>query len=219
MWLNDYQPKSTTKTRTDKKTANVWIGWQTWPPVAAILTLKAMQNYNGEIIHIIIKQDTSIPRRNNTRIMIYFDRIIFIKLRWLLFYCWVLLGTDADFLATCSRRVFGSNMASAESAVELLFKENSREDFLAASELLLRLASNVLENPQESKYRRIRIANPLLESKLLPVVGGMECLFEMGFLEVCILTVWFWAFESSRDRSVVFTVYQGLFSSPFGIGD
>lgn len=175
-----------------------WI-WQTWPPVAAILTLKAMQNYNGEIIHIIIKQDTSIPRRNNTRIMKYFDRVIFIKLRWLLFYCWILLVTDADFLATCSRRVFSSNMASAESAVELLFKENSREDFLAASELLLRLASNVLENPQESKYRRIRIANPLLESKLLPVVGGMECLFEMGFLEVCILTaiLSLWKFKRS----------------------
>lgn len=99
------------------------------------------------------------------------------------------------FLATCSRRVFWAEMAFAESAVQLLFKENSRDDFLVASELLLRLAGNVLENPQESKYRRIRIANPLLESKLLPVVGGIECLFEMGFLEVCILI-------SSRDRSV-----------------
>ena len=79
-------------------------------------------------------------------------------------------------------------MASAESAVQLLFKENSKDDFLAASELLLRLAGNVLENPQQSKYRRIRLANPLIETKLLPVVGGIECLFEMGFLEVCILS-------------------------------
>lgn len=75
-------------------------------------------------------------------------------------------------------------MASNESAPLLLFRENSKAEFLSACELLLRLADNVLENPDEHKYRRIRIANPLLESKLLPVIGGMECLFEMGFVEV-----------------------------------
>ncbi|KAK7116402.1 peptide-N(4)-(N-acetyl-beta-glucosaminyl)asparagine amidase-like [Littorina saxatilis] len=74
-------------------------------------------------------------------------------------------------------------MASNESAPLLLFRENSKAEFLSACELLLRLADNVLENPDEHKYRRIRIANPLLESKLLPVIGGMECLFEMGFVE------------------------------------
>ncbi|XP_076443341.1 peptide-N(4)-(N-acetyl-beta-glucosaminyl)asparagine amidase-like [Babylonia areolata] len=74
-------------------------------------------------------------------------------------------------------------MASSESAAQLLLKENSKEDFLAASELLLKLANNVLHNPNEAKYRRIRIANPLLETKLLPVVGGLECLFDMGFQE------------------------------------
>ncbi|KAL8581107.1 hypothetical protein ACOMHN_033555 [Nucella lapillus] len=74
-------------------------------------------------------------------------------------------------------------MATAENAAQLLYKENSKEEFLAAAEILLKLANNVLQNPQEAKYRRIRIANPLLETKLLPVVGGLECLFDMGFQE------------------------------------
>ena len=72
-----------------------------------------------------------------------------------------------------------------DSAPQLLFRENDKATFRSACEVLLRLANNVLDKPNEQKYRRIRIANPLLESKLLPVTGGMECLFEMGFEEVC----------------------------------
>jgi peptide-N4-(N-acetyl-beta-glucosaminyl)asparagine amidase len=75
-------------------------------------------------------------------------------------------------------------MASEKTATQVLFQENTRAEFLAASELLLRLANNVISNPMETKYRRIRLSNPLLESKLLPVLGGLECLFEMGFQEV-----------------------------------
>lgn len=74
--------------------------------------------------------------------------------------------------------------AGDDDATEQLFKENSKDDFLAASEILLRLADNVIENPNEAKYRRIRVGNPLVQTKLLPYVGGLECLFDMGFLEV-----------------------------------
>lgn len=77
-------------------------------------------------------------------------------------------------------------MAFSGNAVHQLLTNNSKDDFLSASELLLRLANNVLENPNDVKYRRIRVGNPLVQSKLLPVVGGMECLFDMGFVEVII---------------------------------
>lgn len=83
----------------------------------------------------------------------------------------------------CKRQLPVAKMASND-PTQLLFNENNKEDFLAASELLLRLANNVLENPDDSRYRRIRVGNPLVERKLLPVVGGLECLFDMGFLEV-----------------------------------
>ncbi|RXN34451.1 peptide-N(4)-(N-acetyl-beta-glucosaminyl)asparagine amidase [Labeo rohita] len=38
-------------------------------------------------------------------------------------------------------------------------------------------------NPNEDKYRSIRIGNPTFSTKLLPVKGAVECLFEMGFEE------------------------------------
>ncbi|XP_009982346.1 PREDICTED: peptide-N(4)-(N-acetyl-beta-glucosaminyl)asparagine amidase-like, partial [Tauraco erythrolophus] len=38
-------------------------------------------------------------------------------------------------------------------------------------------------NPYEEKYRLIRIGNPAFSTRLLPVRGAVECLFEMGFQE------------------------------------
>ena len=62
--------------------------------------------------------------------------------------------------------------------------ENPTDVFLDVSNLLLRFANNVLNNPENKKYRQIRVGNPVVEKRLLPVSGAMECLFEMGFEEV-----------------------------------
>lgn len=75
-------------------------------------------------------------------------------------------------------------MASVFTTVKQLVEENSQEQFLDAAKLLLKFADNVINNPTEPKYRKIRLENPTVESKLLPVVGALECLFEMGFVEV-----------------------------------
>ncbi|XP_078095513.1 peptide-N(4)-(N-acetyl-beta-glucosaminyl)asparagine amidase [Mustelus asterias] len=55
--------------------------------------------------------------------------------------------------------------------------------FLDASELLLRYADNILRNPNEDKYKSIKIGNHAFSNRLLPVKGAVECLFEMGFQE------------------------------------
>lgn len=67
----------------------------------------------------------------------------------------------------------------------LSLEENPREIYLEVTSVLLRLANNVIKNPSDPKYRSIRLANPTVANKLLPAVGAMECLFEMGFKEVC----------------------------------
>lgn len=72
-------------------------------------------------------------------------------------------------------------------SVKQLLTENSVEEFLAASSILVKFAANILDNPSQSKYRRIRISNPTVQNKLLNVVGGMECLFEMGFQEADVI--------------------------------
>lgn len=61
--------------------------------------------------------------------------------------------------------------------------ENPNEVFLDVAKLLLTYADNILRNPNEEKYRSIRIGNPTFSTKLLPIKGAVECLFEMGFEE------------------------------------
>lgn len=75
-------------------------------------------------------------------------------------------------------------MPPVVSATLLTLEENPREIYLEVTSVLLRLASNVIKNPSEPKFRSIRLANPTVVNKLLPAVGAMECLFEMGFEEV-----------------------------------
>ncbi|XP_072139264.1 peptide-N(4)-(N-acetyl-beta-glucosaminyl)asparagine amidase [Mobula birostris] len=72
--------------------------------------------------------------------------------------------------------------ASAAAAVQAL-SENPEALFLDASELLLRYADNILRNPNEDKYKSIKIENQTFSNRLLPVKGAVECLFEMGFEE------------------------------------
>ncbi|XP_069137511.1 peptide-N(4)-(N-acetyl-beta-glucosaminyl)asparagine amidase-like [Argopecten irradians] len=74
-------------------------------------------------------------------------------------------------------------MAGIHSTVKQLIADNGKEDFLTASEILLKFADNIINHPNEPKYRKIRLANPIIENKLLPVSGALECLFEMGFIE------------------------------------
>uniref|UniRef100_A0A8D0BWR9 Peptide-N(4)-(N-acetyl-beta-glucosaminyl)asparagine amidase n=1 Tax=Salvator merianae TaxID=96440 RepID=A0A8D0BWR9_SALMN len=61
--------------------------------------------------------------------------------------------------------------------------QNSTETFLEASQLLLTYVDNIIRHPNEEKYRSIRIGNRAFSTRLLPVRGAVECLFEMGFEE------------------------------------
>uniref|UniRef100_A0A2K5MTM5 Peptide-N(4)-(N-acetyl-beta-glucosaminyl)asparagine amidase n=1 Tax=Cercocebus atys TaxID=9531 RepID=A0A2K5MTM5_CERAT len=76
----------------------------------------------------------------------------------------------------------GNSSGSASPAVAELC-QNTPETFLEASKLLLTYADNILRNPNDEKYRSIRIGNTAFSTRLLPVRGAVECLFEMGFEE------------------------------------
>ncbi len=67
------------------------------------------------------------------------------------------------------------------------FKEviqNKNEAFLSASDLLIKIANNVIKDPQNPKYRSIRLDGKMFQSKLFHVPGAVDCLFQMGFEEV-----------------------------------
>eukprot|EP00794_Sanderia_malayensis_P017673 gene17673-19435_t len=61
--------------------------------------------------------------------------------------------------------------------------KNPAEIFMKTSELLIKFADNVLKDPENKKYRSVRLDNKIFQSRLLPVPGAVECLFQMGFQE------------------------------------
>ena len=97
--------------------------------------------------------------------------------------------SDDDLLSLSIKRLFGTGnnkmapvpLAGVHDSVKQLIADNSKEDFLQAGEILVKFSNNVINNPLEPKYRKIRLANPTVESKLIPVSGAIQCLFEMGF--------------------------------------
>lgn len=69
--------------------------------------------------------------------------------------------------------------------VELL--EGNDEKVLGEARFVLtKLCENILNFPTNEKYRKVRLSNPIVMSKLLPASGAIECLFEAGFIEVIV---------------------------------
>ncbi|CAH1795770.1 unnamed protein product [Owenia fusiformis] len=62
-------------------------------------------------------------------------------------------------------------------------QNNPPETFLDASEVLVKVATNILDNFENPKYRNLRLGNKMVQNRLLPVTGAMETLFAMGFQE------------------------------------
>lgn len=67
--------------------------------------------------------------------------------------------------------------------------DNPPEVFMDASQLLLKFASNIINSPDNPKFRTIRVGNKIFQSRLLPVNGAVECLFTMGFQEVLLMAL------------------------------
>lgn len=51
-------------------------------------------------------------------------------------------------------------------------------------QILLRLLDNVIREPQNEKFRTIRLENKLIKEKLLGLNGVREFLHKIGFIEV-----------------------------------
>ena len=69
-----------------------------------------------------------------------------------------------------------------------LLKENEEEVRNDAEHALLTVCQNILSHPNDKQYREVRLDNPMVTTKLLPALGGIECLFDIGFVEVIIHT-------------------------------
>ncbi|KAG7379985.1 hypothetical protein PHYPSEUDO_007894 [Phytophthora pseudosyringae] len=61
----------------------------------------------------------------------------------------------------------------------LLRQEPARA--IAAAETLIKMLTNVVKNPQEEKFRKIRLSNAAIQSKVVAVPGAVDILAEAGF--------------------------------------
>lgn len=68
---------------------------------------------------------------------------------------------------------------------------NSSEQYSDGVVILLRLLDNVIREPQNNKYRAIRLENKVIKEKLLCLNGIRELLTSIGFEEVCALSLFF----------------------------
>jgi thioredoxin 1 len=59
----------------------------------------------------------------------------------------------------------------------------SFDQFLIASKTLAAYVGNIVNNPSEPKYRRIKLSNQNFQNKLGRLAGGKECLIQIGFQE------------------------------------
>lgn len=61
---------------------------------------------------------------------------------------------------------------------------NSKNVYIHGIEILLKLLDNILNFPENEKYRRIRLDNKIIKDKLLKIRGMMFVLKSIGFCEV-----------------------------------
>uniref|UniRef100_A0A182R7C5 Peptide-N(4)-(N-acetyl-beta-glucosaminyl)asparagine amidase n=1 Tax=Anopheles funestus TaxID=62324 RepID=A0A182R7C5_ANOFN len=74
-------------------------------------------------------------------------------------------------------------MAALNQALVLALESNPKESYVVAAETLLRLLDNIIREPQNAKYRTVRIDNQSIREKLLSVNGMKQLMLAIGFIE------------------------------------
>lgn len=67
--------------------------------------------------------------------------------------------------------------------MRLLAEHDGVNGPMATVDVLLHCTCNIVDHPEEPKYRRLKIASRDVTERLLPVQGALECLFLAGFQE------------------------------------
>ena len=70
-----------------------------------------------------------------------------------------------------------------DTSVVATLQDNPSDIMKGAAEILVKLLGNVIREPNNVKFRNIRLGNPKIESKLLVANGAFEILFSVGFEE------------------------------------
>lgn len=70
-----------------------------------------------------------------------------------------------------------------DTSIVSMLADNSDTVMNDAKDILVKLLGNVLNDPNNTKYRAVKLTNKTIEEKLLPAAGAFEILFSVGFEE------------------------------------
>lgn len=70
-----------------------------------------------------------------------------------------------------------------ESLVLALERTNAKDSYVTGAETLLRLLDNIIREPQNEKFRSVRLENRTIKEKLLSVSGMKPLMLEIGYVE------------------------------------
>ena len=70
-----------------------------------------------------------------------------------------------------------------DTSIVSMLADNSDTVMNDAKDILIKLLSNVLKEPNNTKYRAVKLTNKTIEEKLIPASGAFEILFSVGFEE------------------------------------
>ena len=82
----------------------------------------------------------------------------------------------------------GSARPAASEELQAAFAQlDSAPEGSTAKEVLQKLSGNIVEHPQEPKYRRIRLTNPKIQAAVVDSDGGLEFLLVRIAVYLCVL--------------------------------
>lgn len=63
-------------------------------------------------------------------------------------------------------------------------ESNSKNLYIDGISILIRLLDNIIREPENVKYRKIKLDNKIIKEKLLAVKGVQDVLEDIGFVQV-----------------------------------
>lgn len=88
-----------------------------------------------------------------------------------------------EAIEECLRNMLNEKEESIEAAVHMIHTVNKKQPALQAIDTLKKYLTNILSDPGELKFRRIRTSNKIFVDKVASVKGCTEFLQSVGFVE------------------------------------
>merc|ERR1712136_229214 len=97
-------------------------------------------------------------------------------------------------------------METLDELVQTLLQDETKNS--AGIETIKKVIKNILQNPHEEKFRRLKISGKVFSEKLLPTDGAIPLLYDLGFQESGSYSLFYFQTISDRWRLGSIHIFQ-----------